>query len=113
RLVLVEDVLLQLLPVVVALGQDLAHEGVEIGLSQWRGDPGCGNHNSHESTKPRNHVDRVLFRVFAFSWLIHRASDVSQVLVVRSNRNASSMSARAFSSEAITVSKSVTESIPR
>jgi hypothetical protein len=36
---LVENVLLQLLPVVVALGQDLAHEGVEIGLGKRRLDP--------------------------------------------------------------------------
>src|SRR6476469_9146614 len=102
---LVEDVLLQLLPVVVALGQHLAHEGVEIGLSQRRGDPTCGNHNRHERTKPRNNVHRFLFR-FVFSWLIHGASDGFQLLLVLSNRNASSISARDFSSEAMTVSRS-------
>src|SRR5262249_10556177 len=111
RLVLVEDVLLQLFPVVVALREHLAHEGIEVALRECADTPDTGAHDRHEDAKPRSR--RCLVRICVTSWQIHRTSDVSQSFVVLSNRNASSMSARAFSSDAITVRRSVTDSMPR
>src|SRR2546428_4407971 len=107
RFPLVEDVLLQLLPVLVAFGQHLFHEGVEIGL----GPDIDSTRRPHARTPQCHHEDTKARRRKLFSGP-HKTEDTAQT-DGRSKTNASSMSARAFSSDAITFSRSLTDSIPR
>src|SRR5262249_56211945 len=92
------DGLLQLSPVCVAAGEGLAHERVEVRLRVDRHPRASGDGRQRE-TAPTD--------------CPHGSSDDCQGIWVRSNRNASSMSARDFSSDAITARMSLTDSIPR